>query len=117
MNEFREYVVANQKIMQAIKDRVPGSVYVDKLFGTLDYATARFNTILLKLSQHPLLADEHLVDVFECKKAIDDFYKYTEQYRFGLKWLQWYYKIVLHGIGTRRIPKIKRLLEKIEKND
>jgi hypothetical protein len=117
MNEYREYVIQNQKIMQAIKDRVPGDLYVDKLFGTLDFATARFNTVLLKLSQDALLADEYAIEVIECKKAIEDFYKYTEKYRFGIKMLQWYYKIALHGIGTRRIPKIKKLLNKIETND
>ena len=117
MNEYREYVIQNQKIMQAIKDRVPGDLYVDKLFGTLDFATARFNTVLLKLSQDALLADEYAIEVIECKKAIEDFYKYTEKYRFGMKMLQWYYKIALHGIGTRRIPKIKKLLNKIENND
>ena len=47
---LKDYVQQNQKIMQAIIDRVPGDNQVDMYYGTLDYATARFNTILLKLS-------------------------------------------------------------------
>ena len=47
----RDYVMANMEITQAIKDRLPGDPRLDMYYGTLDYATARFNTILLKLSQ------------------------------------------------------------------
>ena len=55
MNPLQQEIKHNQKIMQAIKDRVPGDDQVDMYYGTLDYATARFNTILLKLSQDRLL--------------------------------------------------------------
>ena len=54
---LEDYVKQNQKIIQAIKDRVPGDSQVDMYYGTLDYATARFNTILLKLSQDRLMED------------------------------------------------------------
>ena len=46
---FREYVESNQTVVQFVKDAMPGEN--DKYIGTLDYATARFNTILLRLSE------------------------------------------------------------------
>ena len=48
---LKDFVVENQKVIALVKDRVPGNEQVDMYYGTLDYATARFNTILLKLSQ------------------------------------------------------------------
>ena len=56
---YKQYVLDNQKIISAIKDNLPGDDFLDKLFGTLDMACARFNTILLKLIQEPLKADEY----------------------------------------------------------
>ena len=47
---LKDYVVANQELMQFIKDRTPGNSREDMFYGTLDFAAARFNTILLKLS-------------------------------------------------------------------
>ena len=114
---YKQYVLDNQQIVRAIKDSLPGDDFLDKLFGTLDMACARFNTILLKLIQEPLKADEHDKKLMECKKAIDHFYLYTNKYRFGSDMLRWYYKIVLHIIGTRQIPKIKKLLTSLEKHD
>ena len=114
---YKQYVLDNQKIISAIKDNLPGDDFLDKLFGTLDMACARFNTILLKLIQEPLKADEYDKKLIECKKAIDKFYFYTNKYRFTNNIKKWYYKIMLHIIGTRQIPKIKKLLEVLEKND
>ena len=51
---LKDYVVKNQKIVAACNDRVPGNTYVDMLFGTLDFATARFHTCLIKLSQYKI---------------------------------------------------------------
>ena len=45
------YVTANQKLIDDIKSRTPGQDDVDMYYGTLDYATARFHTILIKISQ------------------------------------------------------------------
>jgi hypothetical protein len=113
---YRQYVIDNQEIIQAISDRTPGNDYVDKLFGTLDMACSRFHTILLKLIQEPLKADKYNTKIIDCKKAIDDFFYYTNKYRFGSKYSKWFYKIVLHIIGTRRIPVIKNLINEL-KND
>ena len=48
---LQKFVIENQKIIELVQDRVPGQEQVDMYYGTLDYATARFNTILIKLSQ------------------------------------------------------------------
>ena len=111
---LEDYVKQNQKIMQAIKDRVPGDNQVDMYYGTLDYATARFNTILLKLSQDRLLEDRVKFEVQDCFKTIQDFYDYVQKYRFWPFFTKPFFKIILHGIGTRRIPKIKKLLNTLE---
>ena len=109
MIDLQEYVKQNQQVIQFVKDVTPGAI--DKYIGTLDYATARFNTILLKLSQDPLLLDEKHAEVQECFDAIQSFYHFTQKY------ITWPYcgkpiaRFMLHVIGTRRIPKIKKLLD------
>ena len=55
--DLRSYVRENQHIITFVQQATPG--VIDKYVGTLDYATARFNTILLKLSDDPLRADTH----------------------------------------------------------
>lgn len=109
-----EYVKENAVIIQAIKDRVPGDEQVDMYYGTLDYATARFNTILLKLSQDRLMEDRIKSDVDDCFKTIQDFYNYVQKYRFWPFFTKPFIKIILHGIGIKRIPKIKNLLNRVE---
>jgi|TARA_B110001454_G_scaffold68685_1_gene67090 hypothetical protein len=106
-----DYVRANKEVIVFVQNTVPGAI--DKYVGTLDHATARFNTILLKLSQEPLLLDESMYETRECFDAIQSFYKNT------LRLITWPFifkplvKVILYGIGTRRIPKIKRLLDKV----
>ena len=109
----KDYVIANQHIVQKIKDRLPGDPKLDMYYGTLDYATARFNTILLKLSQDRILEQEHENEVHECFEAIQSFYRNVQRYDRCPRLLKFIIGVVLHGIGTRRIPKIKRLLERI----
>jgi len=109
----KDYVIANQHIVQQIKDRLPGDPKLDMYYGTLDYATARFNTILLKLSQDRILEQEHENEVHECFEAIQSFYRNVQRYDRCPRLLKFIIGVVLHGIGTRRIPKIKRLLERI----
>ncbi len=111
---LEDYVRQNQKIMQAIKDRVPGDDQVDMYYGTLDYATARFNTILLKLSQDRLLEDQIKNEVQDCFQTIQDFYDYVQKYRFWPFFTKPFVKMILHGIGVKRIPKIKKLLNTLE---
>ena len=42
------FVKENKKVIDLVKDKVPGRDDVDMYYGTLDYATARFNTVLIK---------------------------------------------------------------------
>ena len=69
---------------------------------------------LLKLSQDVLKEQEHTTEVYNCFIAIQDFYKNVQRYRFWPKITRPFLRLVLHGIGTRRIPKIKRLLNKLD---
>ena len=109
--DLRSYVRENRQVMEFVQHATPG--VIDKYVGTLDYATARFNTILLKLSQDPLGADEHSDEIGECFNIIQRFYTDTKRY------LTWPYLVKpimalkLHWAGTTQVPKIKRLLERI----
>ena len=111
---LQDFVKANEKIISMVKERVPGRPEVDMYYGTLDYATARFNTILLKLSQDRLLEDRLKADVEDCFKTIQDFYDNVQRYRFWPFFVKPFIKIILHGIGTKRIPRIKKLLDRLE---
>jgi len=111
--QLKDYVLANQEIVQRITDRLPGDPKLDMYYGTLDYATSRFHTILLKLSQDRILEQEHALEVLECFEAIQAFYSNVKRYESWPKLFRYVVGMVLHGIGTRRIPKIKRLLERV----
>jgi hypothetical protein len=111
--DFRHFVEENSKIIQAVQDRTPGDERIDMYYGTLDYATARFHTILLRLSQDRILAQEHAVEVMECFETIQAFYSNVKRYEAWPKFFKHIVGMMLHGIGTRRIPKIKRLLERV----
>ena len=111
--DHRKLVIENQPIQQFIVDRLPG--HHDRYFGTLDKALQRFNTILIKLSQEPLLAEEHNGEVLNCHKIIHNFYDYSFKLTHTNSWLsRLYYKIRLHMIGIRHIPRIKKLLDSID---
>ena len=111
--DHKQLVIANQQIQQLLLDRLPG--HHDMYFGTLDKALQRFNTILLRLSQEPLLAEEYNLEVIDCQQAIHDFYNYTQKHMNASTWLtKLYYRTCIHGIGKRRIPKIKKLLNKLD---
>ena len=114
--DFKTLVEENRKIIDFVNDRVAGDLQVDKYYGTLDYATARFNTILLKLSQNKTLEEDYQADILDCHTAIQDFYKIAQRYRFWPKITRPFISMILHGIGTRRIPKIKNLLNKVVNN-
>ena len=111
---LKDFVLENQKIIELVRDRVGGENVVDMYYGTLDYATARFNTILIKLSQDKIKEVEHSTEVLDCFNAIQDFYNNVQRYRFWPKITRPLIKLNLYGIGTRRIPKIKNLLEKLD---
>ena len=109
--DLESYVKQNQKVIDFVNDVTPG--HIDKYTGTLYYATARFNTILLKLSQDALKADQYREEVKECFEIIQDFYSYTVKYTNTSRFFAPIIKLVLHYKGKVHIPKIKLLLEKI----
>jgi hypothetical protein len=109
--DLQKYVRDNKKVIAFIKNAVPGAI--DKYVGTLDYATARFNTVLIKLSQDPLLLDKVHPEVQECFDAIQSFHYFTKKYLAWPYWLKPVATFMLYIIGTLRIPKVKFLLEKI----
>ena len=109
--DLRSYVRENRQVMEFVQHATPG--VIDKYVGTLDYATARFNTILLKLSQDPLGADEHSNAIDECFNVIQRFYTDTKKYLTWPYLLKPIMALKLHLAGTIQIPKIKSLLEKI----
>ena len=111
---LKDFVIKNRKIIELVKDRGGGENVVDMYYGTLDYATARFNTILIKLSQDKIKEVEYSTEVLDCFNAIQDFYNNVQRYRFWPKITRPFIKLNLYGIGTRRIPKIKNLLEKLD---
>ncbi len=109
--DLNPYVKENQQVIEFVKNATPG--VIDKYVGTLDYATARFNTILLKLSQDQLQADEHRNDVEECFRTIQSFYSNTKRYITAPYFLKPFFAFILYTIGMIRIPKIKFLLDKV----
>ena len=111
---LKDFVIENQKIIELVKDKVPGNDRMDMYYGTLDYATARFHTILIKLSQDKIKEIEHTTEVLDCFNAIQDFYNNVQRYRFWPKIIRPLIKLNLHSIGTKRIPKIKNLLKKLD---
>ena len=95
---LKDFVLENQKVIDLVKDRVAGDSRVDMYYGTLDYATARFHTIILKLSQDRIREQEYLTDVVECFETIQAFYKNVQRYRFWPRITRPFIKIILHGI-------------------
>ena len=109
--DLQAYVKQNQHVVEFVRDVTPG--LIDRYIGTLDYASARFNTILLRRSEDPLKADRHRQDVQECFDIIQSFYKFTTRL---ITW-PWAFrplaKLILHIKGKIDIPKIKFLLDKV----
>ena len=112
-----DFVKETQKVIDLIKDSVGGDSTIDMYYGTLDYATTRFNTILIKISQDRILEQVHSKDVAECFETIQDFYKNVQRYRFWPRFTRFITKRIIHRIGTKRIPAVKRLLNRLENNN
>ena len=112
MMYIEDYVKGNKEVIDFVQNAVPGAI--DTYVGTLDYATARFNTALLRMSENPLMLDELMPEARDCYEAIQAFYENTQRL---ITW-PWMFKQVAkikrHGIGTRQIPKIKKLLDKVD---
>ena len=56
---------------------------------------------------------DEVVDV-DTLRDLQDFYDNVQRYRFWPFFVKPFIKIILHGIGTKRIPRIKKLLDRLE---
>ena len=112
--KLNQYVLENKKVIELIKNKNQNDYVLGKYYGTLDYATARFHTILIKLSQDQLLEDKVKNDVQDCFEIIQKFYTNVKRYESWPFFTKPFIKVLLHGIGTRQIPNIKRLLNRVE---
>ena len=81
---LKDYVLKTESVVRHVQDRTPGSEFIEKYWGTLDYATARFNTILIKLSQDQIKEVEHKKDIHDCFEIIQRFYDYTKNTKMQL---------------------------------
>ena len=84
------------------------------LVGSLDYAIARINTVILRLSQYPLLADEYFAELKSCHYSVRAFHKNMVRTETWPRFLRWYPGFRLHRIGIKRFPRIALLLVRVE---
>ena len=104
---LKSYIVKNQKNLSYIRTLQPQN---DKWTGTVDYAVARINTALLRLINDPLKLYKHEDEIMCCQAIIDDFVKNVRRYYDWPTPLKWIPNIIVHYIGTRKIPRIKKFL-------
>lgn len=110
---YRELVQHNQDIVKYCQSRTY-TIDNQMLNASLDIAIARFNTILLRLIQYPLQAEEHSTEITECQRAIDKFYYYLIKLDTWPRFTHWFWRHMIHRVGTKKIPKIRALLNRIE---
>jgi len=110
---YRELVQHNQDIVKYCQSRTY-TIDNQMLNASLDMAIARFNTILLRLIQYPLQAEEHSTEITECQRAIDKFYYYLIKLDTWPRFTHWFWRYMIHQVGTKKIPKIRALLNRIE---
>jgi hypothetical protein len=84
------------------------------LVGSLDYAIARINTVILRLSQYPLLADEYFSELQSCHNSVRAFHKNMARAESWPKFLRWYPEFRTHWIGRKQFPRIALLLARVE---
>ena len=111
----------NTKIIDFVKSwpghqqpyHIKKHLLLTKYIGTLDKALTRFNTMLLRLNEHPLILDNHIKDLDKCSNIISKFYVNTKRLDswplFTRKIITWH----LHRLGTKEIPFIKKLHDKV----
>ena len=84
------------------------------LVGSLDYAISRINTVILRLSQYPLLADEYFAELKSCHCSVRLFHLNMVRTETWPRFLQWYPRFRLHRIGIKKFPQIAVLLARVE---
>jgi len=118
---FNELVKSNRQIIQFVnnwsgKDQpyhIKKNLELIKYIGTLDVASSRFNTILLRLSEHPMMKEQFANDVSQCNSIIKKFFVNTLRLKTWPKAIKPFIRWRLHRIGTQQIPKIKSTLKKV----
>ena len=113
---YRELVQHNQGVLNYCKSRPQTDPDNQMLTASIDVAIARLNTILLKLIQHPISADEYSADVNRCQEAINSFYYYIRKIDNWPVCTRWFWRYLLHRTGKKKIPQIKILLNIVEGN-
>jgi len=103
----------NQDIMEYLRSAHSINDYSMKV-GSLDYAISRINTIILRLSQYPLLADEYFGELKSCHNTARSFHRNMRREESWPGFLKWYPRWRIHNIGTKQFPKIARLLASVE---
>ena len=118
---FAELVKSNRQIIQFVNDwpgkdqpyHIKKNLELTKYIGTLDVASSRFNTILLRLSEHPMMKEQFANDVSQCNSIIKKFFVNTLRLKTWPKAIKPFIRWRLHLIGTQQIPKIKSTLKKV----
>jgi hypothetical protein len=84
------------------------------LVGSLDYAISRINTVILRLSQYPLLADEYFAELKSCHRSVRAFHQNMVRTESWPGFLRWYPEFRTHWIGRKQFPRIAKLLARVE---
>tara|TARA_E500000178_G_C16754077_1_gene631692 strand:- start:77 stop:463 length:387 start_codon:yes stop_codon:yes gene_type:complete len=116
-----DLVKSNRQIIQFVNDwpgkdqpfHIKKNLELTKYIGTLDIATSRFNTILLRLSEHPIMKEQFANDVAKCNLIIKKFFVNTIRLKTWPKAIKPFIRWRLHRIGTKQIPKIKLTLKNV----
>ena len=118
---FSQLVKSNRQIIKFVNDwpgkdqpfHIKKNLELTKYIGTLDVASSRFNTILLRLSEHPMMKEQFANDVSQCNSIIKKFFVNTLRLKTWPKAIKPFIRWRLHRIGTQQIPKIKSTLKKV----
>ena len=113
IKKYQKIVEKNQEFLNFFKSRSIRTDYDQKINVSFDYAVARMNTILLRLIQYPLIANELEDEVDRCQETLNKFYEYARKFDDS-KWFKWYYKMCIHGVGEKQFPYIRSLLNTVE---
>ena len=118
---FGDLVKNNSQIIKFVNEwpgrnqpfHIKKELLLTPYIGTLDIASARFNSILLRLSEHPLHKSTFEKDIAECNKILRKFFINTLRLRTWPKFFVPLFKYRLKRIGTKQIPKIKATYKKV----
>jgi hypothetical protein len=103
----------NQDILEYLRHAHRIGDYSTKV-GSLDYAISRINTIILRLCQHPLLADRYFTKLADCHDAVRQFHCNVKREETWPSLFKWYPRLRIHRIGIKRFPHIAKLLTQVE---